>query len=266
MKYVYCIILTLFFITSANLSKAQGNCLDRFKDVGLPKAWGITDTQTIICRKGYALSYNPRTKNPDWVIEKLTADRFIGEATREKSNFKEDKSLPPNTTATLKDYKGSGYDRGHQAPAADMKWHQDAMDESFYLSNMAPQVGVGFNRGVWRYLEAEIREWAKTHHVLFVITGPVYFDYAPTIGEGEVVIPDSFYKIVFNPKINDTIAFLLPNMKLENKNYPSFIVSIREIEQKTGLNFLGALPFRLQNQIEMAPVKMWTKESLQSSR
>ena len=87
-------------------------------------------------------------RHPNWVAEHITAETLkAGEGVgRGNSQFKEDPTVPDLYKAKLSDYLRSGYDRGHMAPAADCKNSQSAMDETFYLSNIAPQVGEGFNR------------------------------------------------------------------------------------------------------------------------
>lgn len=97
-------------------------------------------------RNAYAALYSRVHRHPFWVLEHLTADNLKGDGNRNKSRFKEDQSIPELFRAKLSDYWSSGFDRGHMAPAADAKRNQAAMDETFYLSNICPQVGEGFNR------------------------------------------------------------------------------------------------------------------------
>ncbi len=121
--------------------------------------------------------------------------------------------LIPSESASLNDYRGSGYDRGHLIPAADLSWSEEAMSGSFYLSNMSPQEGQ-FNRGIWSKLEATVRNFADTEGSIYVVTGPVLSD-GPydTIGENEVSIPNQYYKVILDYREPDlkSIAFLLPN-------------------------------------------------------
>lgn len=119
------------------------------------------------------LLYNGNRRVPDWVLEVLTLDRFQGEAKRTDS-FQEDPDLPPGEAAKLEDYEDTGYNRGHMAPAEDMKWDQKAIDESFYLSNMGPQLGIGLNPNTWRELEQYVRALTKDREPLVVITGPIW--------------------------------------------------------------------------------------------
>ncbi|KAJ5042624.1 hypothetical protein J3E74DRAFT_479230 [Bipolaris maydis] len=106
-------------------------------------------------------SYDRRTRNPAWVAEHITPESLANNnADRKHSVFVEDVSIPEMFRAKLKDYLRSGYDRGHQVPAADAKWSQEAMDDTFALSNMCPQVGNGFNRDYWAHFEDFCR---RTH-------------------------------------------------------------------------------------------------------
>ena len=183
-------------------------CRMIYAEIGLPKRLGESDTGEVQdrCFKGFALLLNKRTKVPDWVIESLTIDSFRGQATRSKSAFAADTVVAEGQRAELKDYealyRGQSFDRGHQAPAANDKSSQEAMNETFVLSNMAPQVGIGFNRHAWAYLEKAIRGWivcgGREH--LYVMTGPIYStDATKVLGANKVAIPDAFYKIVHDP-------------------------------------------------------------------
>lgn len=223
-------------------------CSAIYSGVGKPVA-ETPRAATELCRSGYLLSFNHFTRIADWVMERLTPASLQGAADRKYSSFRADPDLEGAALPRLADYRGSGYDRGHLAPAGDMKWDQQAMDESFYLSNIAPQVGIGFNRGIWARLEAKIRDQAREDHDLVVITGPVFFDFEPRIGGG-VVVPDAYFKIIFNPADLEAQAFLLPNRKTDEGDLAIFQVSIREVEALTGFDFLSLLPPLVQDALE----------------
>ena len=177
-------ILALTLVTAAGLVPAYADdnfakCESAYAAVGLPQmkhdgsdAWPIA-----ICRKGYAVGFNPGTRSPDWVIEHLQKAQLSGKAIR-SNKFTEDTSIGAGLSATNKDYSGQGYDRGHQAPAGDFKSSQTMTDESFLFTNMSPQVGIGFNRNIWKDLETDVRSWIQCggREELYVITGPVYQD------------------------------------------------------------------------------------------
>ena len=153
-------------------------------------------------------------------------------------------------SAALADYKRSGFDRGHLAPAASMAWSKTIMSESFFLSNMSPQV-PGFNRGIWRKLEEAVRREAYQHEELVVITGPLLEPNLPTIGSNRVSIPEAYFKALLditNPSI-EGIAFLLEN-KPSNKPLKTFASTIDSLESITGINFFVNLEDDVENEIE----------------
>lgn len=203
----------------------------------------------ILKRKGYTLSYNADYKTPQWVAWELTKKETKGKEGRT------DKFLPDpdvrGAKAYTNDYTKSGYDRGHMAPAADMKWSKQAMEESFYLSNICPQ-NPNLNRGDWNDLEEKSRQWAKKHGVIYVACGPIYDTKRPKrIGNNKVAVPDAFYKVVLiNAKKNpQAIGFIFPN-KAGHKPLKKYIVSVDSVEKRTNIDFFPALPDEIENRIE----------------
>ena len=238
-------VLAAFILISASPAPtATNDCAWIYEKVGKPQANSPSSNHEL-CRRGFILSFNQTTGVPDWVMERLTPSVLVGAADRKHSRFKRDPDL--NKSPGLSDYRKSGYDRGHMAPAANMKWDQAAMDESFYFSNMAPQVGPGFNRGIWARLEAKIRDWTKERGDLIVITGPVYYDYLPVIGNG-IVVPDAFYKIIYSPSQHQALALILPNRKITAKDFTPHQVTIDQVEALTGYDFLSNLPSLAENE------------------
>lgn len=235
-----------------------------------PEDMGDLEGMTTICRDAYAARINPSTLNPDWVVEILEAGNLSGNGDRDKSSFKPDPNFAKGKRAELADYSGSTYDRGHQAPAADMVRSQPVMDESFYLTNMAPQVGIGFNRGAWRRLEKAVKDWAlaRPDSRLVVITGPIYKPEGPrrymvqdknkeNPRKTDVRIPDSFFKIVYDTRSRKTIAFILENTKIPFNSYRDARVSIREIEEKTGYDFFPHWSARYSRIREENVANLW---------
>ena len=209
-------------------------------------------------REGYVLAFDARLKIPLWVQYELKLQELEGPGDRKKSSFLPDTSIPHGFRSELDDYAGSGFDRGHMAPAADMKRSQKVMDESHLLSNIAPQVGVGFNQHIWAALEDAGRGWVQQRGTLTIITGPVF---AVTNGRvtyetrgGDVVaVPTHFFKIVVDmhdPNSPQALAFLLPNQKITGKKIGDFLTSIDEIERLTGIDFLSALPDDKEDALE----------------
>lgn len=141
-----------------------------------------------------------------------------------------------------------------------MRWDQQAMTESFYLSNMVPQVGKGMNQGIWKDMEEKVRQWALDRGELYIYTGPIYANAPPkTVGAGKVAVPTHIYKIVYDPVRVEAIAFIMPNAKLKSSDMPNYIVTIREVEEKTGLNFLSRLKLKIEEAVETVKAEaIWT--------
>lgn len=189
----------------------------------------------LISHRYYDLQYSEHHEQAYWVAYILYPSFLTKNATR-KNNFKKDTKVTTGS-ASLLDYKGSGYDRGHLAPAGSMVVNQTAMDESFYMSNMSPQV-PGFNRGIWKNLESKVRYWSQASDSLFVVTGPILTSVDKTIGENQVSVPKQYYKVLVRFTKGDVqgIAFLLDN-SASKKPLASFAVPIDSIEALTEIDF-----------------------------
>ncbi len=196
----------------------------------------------------YSFSYSEKDEQAEWVAYKLFKNS-INDSVKRKDNFREDLQVVTGSS-TLKDYRNSGYDRGHLAPAKTMSFNDLTMSESFYMSNMSPQ-NPSFNRGIWKKLEEEVRSWISISDSLYVITGPVLNNPLGRIGESQVTVPRYYYKSIirFHKEELFGIGFLLKNEK-SNSNVSSFSVSIDSIEKVTGLNFFHQLDITIQNQLE----------------
>ena len=197
---------------------------------------------------GYSLSYNEKHEQAAWVAYELTSIEVNGLVKR-KDRFKKDPKVQTES-ATKKDYKKSGYDRGLLAPAADMKWSKVAMDESFFMSNMSPQ-SPSFNRGIWKKLESKVRDWATSYGSIYIATGPFLDGKLTAIGTNKVSVPKFYYKVILDFKDPDikAIGFILPNEKSKNP-LQSFAVSINEVEEVSGIDFFYNLPDNLEEAIE----------------
>lgn len=196
---------------------------------------------TVIRHTGYDLKYNEEYEQAAWVIYILTREEVLSGNSERTENFRPDTSVVTGSAA-LKDYAGSGYDRGHLAPAADMKWSLSAMSESFLLSNISPQV-PGFNRGVWSRLESKVRDWAVENDSVLVITGPVLKGITKFIGENRVGVPQYYFKVITDISAPDykAIAFILEN-RSSRADLFSFAVTVDSLENLTGYNFFSSLP------------------------
>jgi len=204
----------------------------------------------IVNREGYALGYSERYEQPLWVAYRLTAAEVTNAPVRRASSFHADDAIATGS-ATPQDYAGSGFDRGHLAPAADMRFSAQTMYDSFSMANVSPQVPQ-FNRGVWRVLEDKVRELALRYDSVVVVTGPVFATNAPPaiIGANGVGVPNGFYKIICCTNVPPWIcAYLLPNTAT-NAPPDMFIVPTVEVERLTGLDFFSALPAEVQTNLK----------------
>jgi len=204
----------------------------------------------IIYRSCYSLNYDCRTKNANWVYERITAENLKGDVDRENFKFKEDPSIPQIFRSTLKDYQGSGFDRGHLAPAANHKNSADAMGDTFYLSNMSPQ-NPQFNRGYWSKFEKHVRDLTKYYLVVESFTGPLYLPHEDengnkwvkyrVIGKNDVAVPTHFYKVLFLENSSgrkDIEAYILPNATIDAETpLNKFQTTLQKIEKASGVIF-----------------------------
>lgn len=198
----------------------------------------------------YSMGYDTRNKNPAWVYERLTESSLTGNANRDKCRFKEDPVIPSIFRSTLCDYQGSGFDRGHLAPAANHKCSQKDMEDTFYLSNMCPQ-DQKFNRVYWAKLEKYVRDLTKSYSVIHVFTGPLYLPKTKSngqkwvkyqvIGKNDVSVPTHFFKIlVLEKPPHETIykGYVLPNEPISSTvSIENFSASIEKIEKASGVIF-----------------------------
>lgn len=223
------------------------------------KAQELLPTSTtgqIVKHTYYTLSYSETHEQAEWVYYELTSDLIQGSQAR-TDNFREDPFVTSGS-AQLTDYRGSGYDRGHLCPAGDMKLNRVAMSETFYMSNMSPQV-PSFNRGIWKKLEAVVRNWGAIEGRIYVVTGGVLSTSESAIGSNNVTVPKRYFKVIYNPSDGGKmIAFLLPNEK-SSKPLESFVVTVDEIESRTGIDFFSDLNDSLENRLESSSnTTLWT--------
>ena len=212
-----------------------------FSQEYLPKSEG-----ELIKHKYYTLSYNELHEQANWVHYKLNPNLLKGTTPRIDS-FKID-TLVSTKSSELKDYKGSGYDRGHLVPAGDMKFSDESMRESFFMSNISPQ-NPDFNRGIWRKLEQLVRDWGREGEIFITTGGVLLYENLGSIGSNKVTIPSKFYKIVYSSHKNSMIGFLVPKKK-SNFKLESFVVEVDSIEKITGINFYEDLPDNMENLLE----------------
>lgn len=247
-KNAFLLILAISFPTVGSSQEQSSNILE--------KLFPTSTTGEIINHKYYSLSYSIPHRQAEWVMYELTCDQTKSETNR-SNNFRPD-PLVVEGSAQLIDYKGSGFDRGHLAPAGDMKISYEAMSETFYLSNISPQ-HPSLNRGIWLGLENQVRLWACEDSILFVTAGPIFTKSDSTIGPDQVTVPSFFYKIVFYNKLNDyeIIGFIFPNSPC-SMPLKEYVYKVDEIENLTGIDFFPSLPDSIENRIESSKnLKFW---------
>ncbi|MCT4581382.1 MAG: DNA/RNA non-specific endonuclease [Flavobacteriales bacterium] len=218
--------------------------------IGFPKS---NFGEQVVQHQAMVLGYDEKHEQARWVMHMVLPDIEEGNTSR-TNDFRED-SLVTTGTAVKADYWYSGYDRGHLAPSADFRWSPIALSESYYYSNMSPQLPE-LNREKWAELENAVRDYVLYHNEpVYVITGPVLHDSLPTMkNEGranEVSIPELYYKIVLDITGEEKrgVAFLIPN---GDCTYPimSYATSIDVIERRTGLRFYSNLPEDLASKLK----------------
>lgn len=207
-----------------------------------------------ITHLAYTTSWNPNWLEPNWVAYALTKEELKGNAKRE-SSFSPDPDVI-GTSAEHKDYTKSGYSRGHMAPAADMKWSEQAMHESFYLSNVCPQRS-DLNEGPWERLENKVRQLAKADGVVYVCCGPIMTKRPKTIGKNRVAVPSKFFKVICRQHGGKWygVGFIMPNDAPRGGSMYAYACTIDEVERITGHNFFSLLPDNIEKSMEAAPFR-----------
>lgn len=204
--------------------------------------------EQIITHTGYTTSYNRDWLIPNWVAWELSKTEAYAKGKRDGS-FCPDPKVKGKSAETY-DYSRSGWDRGHMAPAGDMKWSYDAMLESFYLSNICPQ-SKPLNSGLWRVLEERTRGWAKNHGGVYVCCGPIVDRHPRTIGKNKVAIPRAFFKVLCIRKGNyyHAIGFVFPNEDCSGDIW-RYACTVDDVERLTGHDFFHNLPDKIEDAME----------------
>jgi endonuclease G len=210
----------------------------------LPKS----TTGQVIHHEGYSLSYHEDYEQAEWVAYELKKEHLSN--TNFKRPYFEVDLAVKTKAAHWKNYKKSGYDRGHLCPAGDRKYSQAAHDETFLTSNISPQTHA-FNAGIWNSLEQKVRYWASKYDGVYVVTGGVLKGDLPTIGTEEVGVPNYFYKVLidYNGAQPKVLAFLMEH-KDSKQPLRSFVVSVDTIERLTGIDFFANLEDGLEERLE----------------
>ena len=230
------LLLALFGLLPAFVQAQINQNCPQFTVNGTPQYAAQPGDQEI-CHTNYAVIHKCSVKAPVAVFEHLTVAAMSGPAKR-KDNFRPDPAVAPQCSASLADYAtvGKTHDRGHMAPAGNNTQNDAIMSESFFLSNMVPQVSNN-NRGIWKQLETFERQWAMAPNTdFYIISGGIYDQGHPVIGNG-LGIPTRLYKIVIEKNSKKVEAWLMPNAALPVQDLPKYQVPMAAIEQATGMRF-----------------------------
>ena len=225
----FCFIITTFCFGQSKLEIPQTNEIEK-----------------VISHVGYSLVYSEQHEQAKWVAYELTKSE-TNKLFERTNKFIQD-PLVKSQTANNDDYSGSGYDRGHLAPASDMGWSQTAMKESFYYSNISPQL-AGFNRGIWKRLEELMRSWAKEYGSIYIITGPILEDNLKRIGFNGVSVPKYYYKVILAGDKSKGIGFIMEGQPSKS-NLSSFAVTIDKVEDISKIDFFPNLNDEIEEKIE----------------
>lgn len=226
----YALVFLLLAFTAVNLQCVAQICLP-------------SHNGEVVHHQYYSLSYIKEAKQAEWVAYKLTR-RMLKKVVNRKDEFHNDWHLESGS-ASYSDYEN--YDAGHLCPARQMQFDCTAMYESFFMSNMSPQV-PDFNRRAWAILEKLERNLVWKRGELWVYVGPVLSPTDSVIGANKVAVPKTFYRIVYDPNKDEALAFLLPNQRILEP-LESFVVPIDSIESITNIDFFK--DFEIQHQAKL---------------
>lgn len=226
-------------------SKTPRKKQDDFEGLEIPKS---PYNDEIVKHTYFTLAYVEEHEQARWVAYKMTRKNLERNVTRANEIFYPDKKVSTGSALPM-DYTGSGFDRGHLAPAGDFTGNEIMMRETFVMSNISPQYPL-FNRETWRILEEKVRDWGEQKGELYIITGPILKGNMPKIGKkNKISVPPAFYKVILSLQEKRGIAFIVPNIN-KKENYRKYQVSIDEVEKETGLDFFHLLPDDLEEKIE----------------
>lgn len=239
-KPINVILCTLFFITCITGSSCTESKVGNTDNGHFLEIPAINADDEILRYEGFVLSYDTKALIPKWVAYELTAEKVAGTEPR-ANGFSMDPSYRKKQ-AMREDYSNSGWDKGHMAPAADMRWSRTAMKESFYLTNICPQ-DHELNGHDWNTLEKNIRNLAVEYGKVWIVCGPIIGENRyGTIGRNRVIVPDAFFKAIL---VKDGNAYRSAAYVMDNRSghhsMKSYSMSVDELEKITGLDFFCSL-------------------------
>lgn len=212
-------------------------------------------TGAIYSHSSYSFSYSENHEQSEWVAYVLEKNDLTN-LNFQRPFFEQD-PLVETASADWRNYKNSGYDKGHLCPAADRKSSFSDYNETFFTSNISPQKH-DFNSGVWNRLEEKVRYWALKYDGLYVVTGGVLNDNLKSIGKEKVSVPKYFYKVLLTKDGSRMIGFLVPHQK-SNRPIYEFTATVDDIEKMTGIDFFPKLSDTIENELESkSDYKEWS--------
>jgi len=262
-RMVILLIITILALVGGFIYLSNANLAEESQEVigkpELPITYLPTSNGEIVKHKHYTLSYIEKAEQAEWTAYILTRSSLKIPNVPRYDYFSPDPNVS-TLSANHNDYSNSGYSRGHLVPAGDMAFDTLAMRETFYMSNISPQIR-GFNGGIWRELEENVRDWAFSNDSLYVITGPVLEQTdLKSIGKSSVAVSSRFYKVIldYSGLEKKGIAFIIPN-EVSDRRLEDFIVPIDSVEQVTKLDFFNdMINDQLEEQLESyVNPKLW---------
>ena len=243
-------LLLLLLLPLTTLANPIDDKCPQFTPYGAPVL--ELKSSVYLCKTNYAIQYDTGTKTAVYVVEHVTKAAITGPAKR-KDDFRPDPAIPVAGQSQLEDYAGFPYDRGHLVPAGDNTQNDLIMSESFFLSNMVPQVPNN-NRGIWKQLESNVRDYVRNFNDVYVTSGTIYDKGFTTIGPNKVGVPTRLFKVIVDTKTLKASGYIFPNQPLPVQDLQKYKVSIKDVETATGINFNPKLP---ANATALETVKTW---------
>ncbi|MBP5240845.1 MAG: DNA/RNA non-specific endonuclease [Bacteroidales bacterium] len=218
----------------------------------------ITESDIVATHVGYTVSYDCQHLVAKWVAYELTKDETYGKVPRQGNDFWDRDPDLNCRQAHFKDYSGTEWDRGHLAPAADMKWSVDAMRQSFLLTNCCPQ-NRQFNANSWESTERMGRRLAQQYGRVWIVCGPVFYDNKfGTIGLNKVAVPDAFFKAFLVEKDGSYGAMGLIMYNISGQqDIKECSMSVDELEATIGIDLFPALPDEVEEAVEAKIESKW---------
>ena len=261
---VCAIVATALIAITTDGAIAQSPLSER--SAGTHAFWGQPGGKCNVLDKVYYITcHDEAHRNPMWVMYELRTEQ-LGNSINNAPGFRADPDIAVGHRAESADYSGSGYDRGHLAPAADFTRSRKALAATYVLSNAAPE-NPTLNRGMWRSLEDQVRKLARDRGRAWIVTGVMYLDATGkpldsprTIGTNGVAVPSHFYKAVICEVAgggHDTFAFLVPNTAPAGRQLQQFLTSVDAIEQIGGVDLFSALPDEEEELLEASTPRRW---------